>query len=254
MQSLRFHLYRLRSPSFLLSSLLHEAVARGLRPLAPASSSPHISAPPGFSVVGLASRHLSSRSGGGKDGAWDKPWNAEAGRSPAAPGEAGGGGEVVVPDLGWDEASSWSTGLTEEHFDGKAVGRRRDPWEEVASAPKEEAEEDILESMERDNRRSKEFVDGWGNRMKETVELLKQVREPGARGSYLKDSEKAEMYRLHKENPEVYTVERLAKDYRIMRQRVHAILWLKEIEEEEEKKLGRPLDDSVEQLLDACPE
>ncbi|KAG0475278.1 hypothetical protein HPP92_014964 [Vanilla planifolia] len=45
------------------------------------------------------------------------------------------------------------------------------------------------------------------------------------------------MYKLHKENPEVYTIERLAKDYRIMRQRVHAILWLKEMEEEEEKKL-----------------
>lgn len=160
----------------------------------------------------------------------------------------------MVPDLGWDEASSWSTGLTEDHFDGKAVGRRREAWEEVASAREEEAEEDILETVERDNRKGKEFVDGWGSRMKETVELLKQVREPGARGSYLKDSEKAEMYRLHKENPEVYTVERLAKDYRIMRQRVHAILWLKEIEEEEERKLGRPLDDSVEQLLDACPE
>ncbi|TQD89769.1 hypothetical protein C1H46_024661 [Malus baccata] len=78
--------------------------------------------------------------------------------------------------------------------------------------------------------------------------------EPGARGSYLKDSEKAEMYKKHKETPEVYTVERLAKDYRIMRQRVHAILWLKELEEEEEKKLGRPLDDSVELLLDTCPE
>lgn len=78
--------------------------------------------------------------------------------------------------------------------------------------------------------------------------------EPGARGSYLKDSEKTEMYKKHKENPELYTVERLAKDYRIMRQRVHAILWLKELEEEEEKKLGHPLDDSVELLLDTCPE
>jgi hypothetical protein len=90
--------------------------------------------------------------------------------------------------------------------------------------------------------------------MREMSVLLKQVREPGARGSYLKDSEKAEMYRLHKQDPEVYTVERLAKDYRIMRQRVHAILWLKELEEEEEKKLGHPLDDSVELLLDTCPE
>ncbi|KAK9100078.1 hypothetical protein Scep_023508 [Stephania cephalantha] len=62
------------------------------------------------------------------------------------------------------------------------------------------------------------------------------------------------MYKLHKENPEVYTVERLAKDYRIMRQRLHAILWLKEIEVEEEIKLGHALDDSIELLLDTCPE
>lgn len=62
------------------------------------------------------------------------------------------------------------------------------------------------------------------------------------------------MYKKHKQNPEVYTVERLANEYRIMRQRVHAILWLKELEEEEEKKLGRPLDNSVELLLDTCPE
>ncbi|KAK4855623.1 hypothetical protein QYF36_009142 [Acer negundo] len=114
--------------------------------------------------------------------------------------------------------------------------------------------EDKIKELEAENRKSKAFVDGWGERMREMCVLLKQVQEPGARGSYLKDSEKAEMYRLHKENPEVYTVERLAKDYRIMRQRVHAILWLKELEEEEEKKLGHPLDDSVELLLDTCPE
>nr|TKS01660.1 hypothetical protein D5086_0000170780 [Populus alba] len=83
---------------------------------------------------------------------------------------------------------------------------------------------------------------------------MKQIREPGARGSYLKDSEKLEMYRLHKEIPEVYTVEKLAKDYSIMRQRVHAILWLKEIEEKEEKKLGHPLDVSTKLLLDNFPE
>ncbi|KAK1303770.1 hypothetical protein QJS10_CPB11g01780 [Acorus calamus] len=62
------------------------------------------------------------------------------------------------------------------------------------------------------------------------------------------------MYRKHKEDPTTYTVERLAKDYRIMRQRVHAILWLKELEEEEEKKLGKPLDESVEKLIDSFPE
>lgn len=51
-------------------------------------------------------------------------------------------------------------------------------------------EEDILKMVDKDNRESKKFVDGWGERMMETYKLMKQVREPGARGEYLKDSEK----------------------------------------------------------------
>lgn len=164
-------------------------------------------------------------------------------------------------DLGWDSSSLWSTGMTKEHFDGEAVGHRtassdsgEDTYYKASLVANMQEIEDKIKELEMENRKSKAFVDGWGDRMREICTLLKQVREPGARGSYLKDSEKAEMYRLRKQNPEVYTVERLAKDYRIMRQRVHAILWLKELEEEEEKKLGHPLDDSVELLLDTCPE
>ncbi|CAJ2637673.1 unnamed protein product [Trifolium pratense] len=145
-------------------------------------------------------------------------------------------------DANWETPSTWSTGLTKDHFNG----------EETISDLQEM--EDKLQELEQENRKSKSYVDSWKQRMGDTCVLLKQVQEPGARGSYLKDSEKAEMYRLHKKNPEVYTVEKLAKDYRIMRQRVHAILWLKELEEEEEKKLGQKLDDSVELLLDTCPE
>ncbi|KAG4946394.1 hypothetical protein JHK87_042401 [Glycine soja] len=155
---------------------------------------------------------------------------------------AGGGGSF---DAAWESASSWSTGLAGDHFNGQA------PSEVLAYL---QDTEDRLRELEAENRRGKAYCDSWKSRLEETTVLLKQVQEPGARGSYLKDSEKAEMYRLHKKNPQVYTVEKLARDYRIMRQRVHAILWLKEIEEEEEKRLGHPLDDSVEQLLDSCPE
>ncbi|RDX99472.1 hypothetical protein CR513_17466, partial [Mucuna pruriens] len=152
-------------------------------------------------------------------------------------------------DEGWDGASSWSTGLTSDHFNGS-------PSQASPSAVLEELQEteDMVRELEAEDRRSKAFVDSWEKRLEETSLVLNQVQEPGVRGSYLKDSEKAEMYLLHKQNPEVYTVEKLARDYRIMRQRVHAILWLKEIEEEEEKKLGHPLDDSVELLLDTFPE
>ncbi|KAH6766057.1 ribosomal protein L20 [Perilla frutescens var. hirtella] len=184
----------------------------------------------------------------------------------------GGTGSSAPDPMGWDAGpSSWSTGLTKEHFDGEVVGKKvgSNPTpNQPAAAGSVRTErrgggysdarwtDDELSKMrelEAANRRGKAFVDSWDNKMNETAVLMKQVREPGARGSYLKDSEKAQMYKKHKENPEVYTVERLAKEYRIMRQRVHAILWLKELEEEEEKKHG-PLDDSVELLLDTCPE
>lgn len=165
-------------------------------------------------------------------------------------------------DLGWDNTgSSWSLGLTKEHFDGEVVGSQithsdhggvTSPLGSKVSLT--DAENDIMAQLEAENRRSKAYVDSWNDRLRETAFYLNQVREPGARGSYLKDSEKAEMYRLHKENPQVYTVERLAKDYRIMRQRVLAIIWLKEDEEQVERNLGHPLDDSIEQLLDNFPE
>ncbi|CAN0877453.1 Protein GAMETE CELL DEFECTIVE 1, mitochondrial [Linum grandiflorum] len=162
-------------------------------------------------------------------------------------------GQTESDDLGWDTVSSWSTGLTKDHFNGEMVGKVASDVSTNPLIAEMQDIEDKIKELEAENRKGKSFVDGWEKRLLEISVLLKQVEEPGARGSYLKDSEKAEMYRLHKENPEVYTIEKLAKDYRIMRQRVHAILWLKE-EEEEERKRGRILDDSVELLLDTCPE
>ncbi|KAH8502331.1 hypothetical protein H0E87_013864 [Populus deltoides] len=209
----------------------------------------------------IASRFFSAKSGGSEGGDdWD-----------SAVGSFGGSESVTDGDgLGWGSASSWSTGLTKDHFDGvEVVGQRTsssstDSGKDGGDGMKDTSQyamaydlqdtEDWIREYESENKRSAAFVAGWNKRIDELKVLMDQIKEPGLRGSYLKDSEKAEMYRLHKENPEVYTVEKLSKDYRIMRQRVHAILWLKEIEEEEEKKLGHPLDDSIELLLDKFPE
>ncbi|KAG6485633.1 protein GAMETE CELL DEFECTIVE 1, mitochondrial-like [Zingiber officinale] len=242
----------------MLSSVRTLLLRRSLSsiPKAPSPPLPSAESSRVFGLVALSSiRHFSgSSSGSGGDGdasrgekdeAWDKIW----GDSEQSQSAASGG-------LGWGEVSSWSTGLTKDHFDGQAVGRQVNPTtsEMVDQVKTMDEEDELMRALDKDNKQNKAFVDGWGDKMKETCHLLKQVREPGIRGAYLKDSEKAEMYRLHKENPEVYTVERLAKDYRIMRQRVHAILWLKQMEEEEEKKQGKPLDDSIEILLDNFPE
>lgn len=222
------------------------------------SKNPPLKNPIFFSLL----NNFSSNSTGNGNSA---NWATDFGSTPA------GGGGSNADSLGWDDSvSSWSTGLTKEHFDGEVIGKQVSPGRGERETqpvygvggggagqgfePTRWTENELDKIIQLENRKGKAYVDSWDERMKETSTLLKQVREPGARGSYLKDSEKAEMYKKHKENPEEYTVERLAKEYRIMRQRVHAILWLKELEEEEEKKLGHKLDDSVELLLDSCPE
>ncbi|RAL49802.1 unnamed protein product [Cuscuta campestris] len=122
--------------------------------------------------------------------------------------------------IGWESGSSWSIGLTKEHFDGEVVGKQLQTNTSHSGAARMTEEEiATLNRLEEDVRKSEVFVKGWDGRMRDIATMMmKQVMEPGARGSYLKDSE------MYKANPELYTIEKLAKEYRIMRQRVHAIL------------------------------
>ncbi|XP_074287364.1 protein GAMETE CELL DEFECTIVE 1, mitochondrial [Silene latifolia] len=176
-----------------------------------------------------------------------------------------GGGHFV-----WDDSSTstWSTGLTKDQIDGEAVGHQVTPpppstgdgggiiggGGAIESLPSSMSwMQQKQAKMERDSRGFNEVINNWEARELETHKLLKQVYETGVRGSYLKDSEKTEMYKKYKENPEEYTVEKLAEEYRILQQRVEAILWLKEDEEDEAKRRGEPLDDAVELLLDNFP-
>ncbi|KAF8117001.1 hypothetical protein N665_0012s0018 [Sinapis alba] len=52
----------------------------------------------------------------------------------------------------------------------------------------------------------------------------------------------------------LYSVETMKKDYRLKKQRVHASLWVKEIEKLEEAKLGDSGSDDIDRLLDSCSE
>ncbi|XP_022860960.1 uncharacterized protein LOC111381415 [Olea europaea var. sylvestris] len=107
----------------------------------------------------------------------------------------GGTGSSDSDPLGWDVGpSSWSTGLTKEHFDGEVIGQKVEPgsdrgrtngggsdqnrggvssqnrtgnwysearWMDMELAKVKELE------LESENRRGKAFVDGWDDRMKE---------------------------------------------------------------------------------------
>uniref|UniRef100_A0A7N0ZXB7 Uncharacterized protein n=1 Tax=Kalanchoe fedtschenkoi TaxID=63787 RepID=A0A7N0ZXB7_KALFE len=145
-------------------------------------------------------------------------------------------------DSGW--GSGWSTGLTKEHFEGQAVGRQVDSTAAThnpAALSKWDRMAECLKEAGRQGQGKKPFGDTLGDLMMEIPPLLKQAKEPGTRGSHLSESDKAQIYTLHTNNPEIYTVEKLARDFKIMRQRVHAILWLNKDKEEREKKLGHPL-------------
>lgn len=64
---------------------------------------------------------------------------------------------------------------------------------------------------------------------------------------------------MNENESSLYSLENIKKDYRLKKQRVHAGLWLKEIEKMEEAKLGDSIcgngnADDIEKLLDSCSE
>lgn len=71
--------------------------------------------------------------------------------------------------------------------------------------------------------------------------------EPDHKAPRLSDDVKERIWRSYTDNPEPITVTRLAKEYRIRKQRVHAIVWLKDIEKQEEAAQGSPLDKDIEE-------
>lgn len=55
----------------------------------------------------------------------------------------------------------------------------------------------------------------------------------------------------------LYSLESMKRDYRLKKQRIHAGLWVKEIEKQEEAKLGSlggNSADDIDRLLDSCSE
>ncbi|CAK9136371.1 unnamed protein product [Ilex paraguariensis] len=59
-------------------------------------------------------------------------------------------------------------------------------------------------------------------------------------------------------NSSLYSLENVKRDYRVKKQRIHAGLWMKEIEKQEEAKFGDSVigngGDDIDKLLDSCSE
>ncbi|KAG5549827.1 hypothetical protein RHGRI_014964 [Rhododendron griersonianum] len=108
-------------------------------------------------------------------------------------------------------------GLTKEHFDGEVVGHQ-------INSPSPGA---------KDNN-----VSQFASTTSQEIDHIKLLDAENRKGKAFVDGWGERMHEMSV----------------LLEQRVHAILWLKELEEEEEKKLGHPLVDSVELLLDTYPD
>ncbi|KAK4858834.1 hypothetical protein QYF36_022751 [Acer negundo] len=82
------------------------------------------------------------------------------------------------------------------------------------------------------------------NTAAETVDAILLVRDALKNGNKLKGSKIVEMYRLYKENSEIYTIERLAKDFGVAKGMAHLALSAKHVSESTRAQMGVALYDS----------
>ncbi|KAL9328212.1 hypothetical protein ACSQ67_003215 [Phaseolus vulgaris] len=133
----------------------------------------------------------------------------------------------------WNEA--WETAWLPEDLRPKT----RAPWESDVNFPSSSsspvaAADAVAEADEETKAFVAEMNENWNERR---------------RGSKEKEKEKRE------ENGALYSVENMKKDYRLKKQRMHAGLWMKEIEKLEEAKLADSdvaAGDDIQRLIDSC--
>ncbi|KAL2349269.1 hypothetical protein Fmac_003269 [Flemingia macrophylla] len=126
----------------------------------------------------------------------------------------------------WNEA--WESAWLPDDL----TPRTRAPWESDVNFPSSSSAADVAD--EETQAFVAEMNENWNERRK---------------GSKEKEEKKKE------ENSALYSVENMKKDYRLKKQRMHAGLWMKEIEKLEEAKLEDSdvaAGDDIQRLLDSC--
>ncbi|GJV88903.1 hypothetical protein Tco_1532841 [Tanacetum coccineum] len=140
----------------------------------------------------------------------------------------------------WNDA--WETAWLSEDLSAK----NQAPWETDVnfyisdSPPKEE------EVLDPDTKAFMEDIaDNWEQRRKKTGTSKRK-----------RDDEEEMLMKLKEDRKSLYSLENVKRDYRVMKQRVHAGLWVKEIEKMEEAKLGGSAGaaDDLDRFLDTASE
>ncbi|PIN00156.1 hypothetical protein CDL12_27337 [Handroanthus impetiginosus] len=145
----------------------------------------------------------------------------------------------------WNDA--WETAWLPDDLSGKS---HRSPWEsDVAfSLPDtvETSQTSLSPQTEEIDPETQAFVedmnDNWDQRKG------KLVKKDSNRNVTPSDPSSS--------SSSLYSLENIKRDYRLKKQKIHAGLWVKEIEKLEEAKLGTPISggDDIEKLLDSASE
>ncbi|VVB16962.1 unnamed protein product [Arabis nemorensis] len=134
----------------------------------------------------------------------------------------------------WNDA--WESAWLPEDLTDKS----RAPWETDVNFPSTAESTPAIEEIDVE---AKAFVEDMNEHWNER------------RGKSGKEEKKEE---IREEESSLYSLETMKKDYRLKKQRVHASLWVKEIEKLEEAKLGDDGSgggaDDIDRLLDSCSE
>lgn len=133
-----------------------------------------------------------------------------------------------------NDDDKWNDAWESAWLPDDLTDKTRAPWETDVNFPSAEGEVEDVEG--------KAFVEDMKEHWDER------------RGKSGKEKEKKKERR--EEGESLYSVETMKKDYRLKKQRVHASLWVKEIEKMEEAKLGDDSGgaDDIDRLLDSCSE
>ncbi|KAK8476390.1 hypothetical protein V6N13_017094 [Hibiscus sabdariffa] len=137
-------------------------------------------------------------------------------------------------DDSWNDA--WETAWLPDDISPN----NRAPWEADVNFPSGEDSTKLALSADVDAE-TRAFVEdmneNWSERKKSPKQRQKEEAEKERKG----------------DGGGLYSLENLKKDYRLKKQRIHAGLWMKEIDRLEEAKLGDSADD-IDRLLDSCSE
>ncbi|XP_009587613.1 protein GAMETE CELL DEFECTIVE 1, mitochondrial [Nicotiana tomentosiformis] len=149
----------------------------------------------------------------------------------------------------WNDA--WESAWLPDDLSGK----NRAPWETDVNFALPGDTSNTTENSENGPRVSE--VDAETKAFVEDMNENWHLRKGKQQKNITNDDNEKGILKISENESSLYSLENIKRDYRLKKQRIHAGLWLKEIDKMEEAKLGDSIGgnaDDIEKLLDSCSE